>query len=144
VFAQELSLPLETNVYLKERNTYGLLNGLKYTTAQEKYPELMKLFDAQQFIPGSERYDDFIDRVTLLLEWIKQTADIGTTVYVTQGYLMTTIIEEFLGKVRKNITYGSYFVCEIVGNKLVFKEWKYMNSDNNTESQAKARKKFKN
>jgi len=119
---RELKLSVETSVFLKERNTYGLLNGLNYEYAREKYPDLVKLFDNQEFIPGSERYDDFIDRVGLLMDWVKGLNFEGTIVCVTQGYLVTTILEEFLGKTRDSLSHGSYFVCEIKGNKLVLNE----------------------
>lgn len=119
VLASELKVSVETNVFLKERNTYGLLNGLNHNLARKKYPELVKLFDKQEYIPGSERYDDFVDRVGILLDWIKSTAQSGATVYVTQGYVMTTILEEYLERTRKSIDFGGYFVCEIKGTKFV-------------------------
>lgn len=117
-----LNVKVTESVLLKERNTYGLLNGLTYEYAKEKYPNLVKLFDSQEFIPGSERYDDFVDRVGILIDWIKGLEYEGTVLCVTQGYLMTTILEEFLGKVRDSIGHGSYFVCEIKGNKLILSD----------------------
>lgn len=122
VFAQQLNLAVEESVFLKERNTYGLLNGLTYKIASEKYPELIRLFNNQEFIPGSERYDDFVDRVGLLLDWLKSLKFEGTIVCVTQGYLMTTVLEEYCGKIRDSIGHGSYFVCEIKGNKMILQE----------------------
>lgn len=119
---KELRLPVEELVYLMERNTYGLLNGLTYEYAKEKYPELVERFDAQEFIPGSERYDDFTERVEFLINFLSKLETKGTVLCVTQGYLMTVLLEEYLGKIREDISHGSYFVCELDGKKLKFIE----------------------
>ncbi len=114
----EMNIPIEELVYLMERNTYGLLNGLTKEYAKKKYPELVERFEAQEYIPGSERYDDFTERVGFLIEFLSKVKIEGTLLCVTQGYLMTTILEEYMGKIRDKITHGSYFVCELDGTKL--------------------------
>lgn len=119
---KEMKIPVEKLVYLMERNTYGLLNGLTKEHAKKKYPELVERFEAQEFIPGSERYDDFTERVAFLVEFLSKIEIKGTLLCVTQGYLMTTLLEEYLGKIRDKITHGSYFVCELDGTKLKFVE----------------------
>ena len=83
---------------------------------------MYKRYTAQEFIPGSERYDDFIERVKLLIADLGKVKTKGTLLCVTQGYLITTIIEEFLGQTRDTITHGSYIVCELKNGKLKLKE----------------------
>lgn len=137
------NLPVKRNVFLKERNTYGLLNGLNHKYATMKYPQLVKLYDSQEFIPGSERYDDFVDRVGLLINWVKGLNFEGTLLLVTQGYLMTTVLEEFLGKTRDSITHGSYFVCEIKSSKMILSDANGITFVNNSSNNMNVIKKFK-
>lgn len=122
LFAREmgkkLKLRVQENVYLKERNTYGLLNGLNSNYAKKVYPELYHKYENQEYIPGSERYDDFVERVGYLIKYLVSLKVKGTILCVTQGYLITTLIEEYLGYIREEIRYGSYIVCSVRNGEL--------------------------
>ena len=63
-----LNFPIETSVYLKERNTYGLLCGEKKDEAQEKYPELVAAYENDEPVLGYESYDFLLQRVRKLIE----------------------------------------------------------------------------
>ena len=144
VIADKLNLELTELVYLKERNTYGLLNGLNISKAKNKYPKLYKKFEAQEYIPGSERYDDFKERVDYLIKHLGRQKDSKTILCVTQGYLITTIIEEYLGHLRDQIHHGSYITCRLSNKKLVLIEKEDITFlDETKHYDAKKRKKFK-
>jgi len=131
-------------VYLKERNTYGLLNGLNINYAKKRYPEIYEKFQAQEFIPGSERYDDFIERVKMLIKFLSSNYNPGITLCVTQGYLMTTIIEEFIGLIRGEIGNGSYILTEINKEKIRLLESDRITFLNNEIFKTKKFKKVRN
>jgi broad specificity phosphatase PhoE len=116
-----LDIPVETDVYLKERNTYGILGGLSRKLANERYPELLKAYNAQEFIPGAERYEDFKKRMDTLLSRLLELP-YESILCVTHGYVITTIMEEFLGLNREEIKDGSYIGLKVVENKFEFLE----------------------
>jgi hypothetical protein len=67
----------------------------------------------------------------------------GTLLCVTQGYLITTIIETYLGLVRDTISHGSYLVCELVNGKLRLKtSYQITYLDNESEVKSRQNKKF--
>lgn len=119
IIGKILNLKVEEFIYLKERNTYGILCGLTKDKAKNQYPELTRLYNAQQYIPGSERYDDFKDRVELLLDKLIQSK-YQSVLCVTHGYLITTLMEEFLGLNREKIDDGSMLGLKIVNNKFEY------------------------
>lgn len=115
--------PVEEFVYLKERNTYGLLCGLSKRKARKNYPELVKAYNAQEFIPGAERYEDFKNRVDTLLTKLLQMK-YKSILCVTHGYLITTIMEEFLGLSREKIKDGAILGLKVEGKKYKVIEYK--------------------
>jgi len=116
IIASILHTPIKEYIFLKERNTYGILGGVKKDLARRLYPELIRAYNAQEFIPGAERYEDFKNRVdTLLRELIY--LPYKNILCITHGYLITTIIEEFLGLTREDIQDGCILVLRINNEK---------------------------
>lgn len=116
IIGKNLKIKVKTNVYLKERNTYGLLAGMSKDKARKKYPDLIRAYNAQEFIPGSERYDDFKNRMEILLKKLISNNQ-KQLLAVTHGFVITTIMEEFLGLNREKIGDGSYLGLEYKSGK---------------------------
>jgi len=89
-----LGIPVETFVYLKERNTYGLLCGENKEEAKKKYPELVAAYDKGEEVLGFEAYDFFLKRVKAALEKLTVTK-YQSIICVTHG--------KFLGALFKSI-----------------------------------------
>ena len=92
--SQVLGAPVETSVYLKERNTYGLLCGENKDEAKKNYPELVAAYDKGEEVLGYEAYDFFLKRVKVALEKLA-AAKYQAIICVTHG--------KFLGALFKNI-----------------------------------------
>jgi broad specificity phosphatase PhoE len=117
VISRELDVREEENSYLKERNTYGLLNGVNRDLAVEEYPELNAAYLSSAYIHGAERYKDCCLRVDALLKKIKELK-VENLLCVTHGHIITIIIEEHLGKIRNNVGNGSIIGIEIKENNM--------------------------
>ncbi|MBU0976527.1 MAG: histidine phosphatase family protein [Patescibacteria group bacterium] len=125
IIGKIIDVDVKELVYLKERNTYGILGGISKKTAKEDYPELLRSYNAQEFIPGAERYDDFKNRVETLIRKLLET-EYQRILCVTHGYLITTLIEEFLGLNRESIEDGCLLGLRSVGRKFEILETKNM------------------
>jgi len=123
IISKRLQVPYEQFVYLKERNTYGILGELSKKQARKKYPDLVKAYNAQEFIPGAERYEDFKNRVDLLLSKLLNLKH-KSILCVTHGYLITTVMDEFLGLHRENIEDGCFLGLELINGKFEYLESK--------------------
>lgn len=97
IIAKVLNLSVETFVYLKERNTYGLLCGLNKGEAQEKYPELVEAYESGQPVLGYEDYDFFLSRVKSLIELLRKF-DYESIICVTHGKLLKALLKDILGR----------------------------------------------
>ena len=95
VIGSELSIRCEENLYLKERNTYGLMSGMSKDVMKNEYPEIYEIFKKAGNMPGSERYDDFVLRIRRLLEKLLMLGK-KNVVCVTHGHLITVLIKEVL------------------------------------------------
>lgn len=126
LFSETLSFELghkaEDLVYLRSYNRFGLLSGVEVTTAKSKYPLLIKRLESNEYVPGSERYDDFIERQHLLLTHITESATTSneTILLFVDEYTLTILIEEFLGLIRNEIEEVAYLHCELENKTLSF------------------------
>lgn len=108
-FSNEFGVPIEKCVYLKERNTYGLLCGVNKIEAKEKYPELVLAYDEGKEVLGYEEYNFFVKRVKALIEYLaKINQDV---IAVTHGKMLGAILTEIIGK--KPIKIGDSCVIEM-------------------------------
>lgn len=146
LFAKELGgkmqCPVQNLMYLKERNTYGLLNGLSLKTAKLQYPELVEKYDKQQYITGSERYEDFIERLQLCTTYLSNLR-YKRVLCVTHGYFITTLLEEFLNKIRNTIGYGAYIVCDLTREHLKLLDYSNITFIENRKKETGRMKKFR-
>lgn len=99
-------------VYLKERNSYGLLCGLTRTEAREKYPELVEAFDKGEEVLGYESYDFFLKRVKKLLEKLAERPE-KTLLCVTHGKLLNAFFKDILKKPAKKFNDNCFAVTDL-------------------------------
>ena len=102
IISSALEVPLETFVYLKERNSYGLLCGVNKTEAKEKYPDLVSAFENGQEVLGYESYDFLLKRIKILTTKLAEMEK-KVIICVTHGKLLGAIYKNILHKETKNI-----------------------------------------
>lgn len=95
IISQTLSAPMQTLVYLKERNTYGLLCGENKDQAKEKYPELVKAYEKGEEVSGYEEYQFFLKRVRVMLKKLAVLPN-ESIICVTHGKMLKAIFEDIL------------------------------------------------
>ena len=72
LIAYELNIPIRECIYVKERNTYGLLCGMSKDDAKVEYPDLVEAYNNDEYVLASEREEDISERVKIALEKIKE------------------------------------------------------------------------
>jgi len=97
ILATRLALPIETFEYVKERNTYGLLCGMKKSDAKEKYPWLVEAYKNDEYVDGSERIEDIKTRAKKAFELLKSREETNLIV-VTHGNFLKAFMATVLGK----------------------------------------------
>lgn len=116
IISNTINLPVEINVYLKERNTYGLLCGVNKDEAKGKYPELVAAYEAGEKVLGYENYEFFLKRVRVLIEQLgKINQDI---ICVTHGKMLGAIFKDVLGREAKKIQESCLIEMELTEGKL--------------------------
>lgn len=95
--AQVLGIPMETDVYLKERNTYGLLCGENKDEAKIRYPELVTAYENGEEVWGYEPVEFLLGRMRILLDKLGQRQE-KSLICVTHGVFLKNLFKEFLQK----------------------------------------------
>jgi len=103
-------LPIESFVYLKERNTYGLLCGENKAEAKEKYPDLVKAYENDQPVHGYEPYDMFLTRVKEMVNKLC-LLNYKSVICVTHGKLLKALANDVMNK--KASEFGDNCVLEV-------------------------------
>lgn len=96
IIGDALKIPVEKSVYLKERNTYGLLSGENKKEARQKYPELTAAYEKGKEVLGYENYGFFLKRVRELIKKITNLKK-ETLVCVAHGKLLGALFKDILG-----------------------------------------------
>jgi broad specificity phosphatase PhoE len=117
IMSEGLKCRLEDCAYLKERNTYGLLSGVNKDLAKREYPNMVKAYQKEDYIPASEHYSDFKLRTNALIEYLRDLKH-ENVICVSHGYLITTIMDEYLKVFRKEIKDGSVLEIELSNNDI--------------------------
>lgn len=100
IIGEALEIPVENFVYLKERNTYGLLSGENKDEAKEKYPDLVEAYEKGENVLGYEDYHLFLKRVKVLMGKFTFFAP-KTLICVTHGKLLAALFKDILGREAK-------------------------------------------
>ncbi|PIS21254.1 hypothetical protein COY33_00165 [candidate division WWE3 bacterium CG_4_10_14_0_2_um_filter_42_7] len=97
IVSEKLNLPLEPFVYLKERNTYGLLCGEIKEEAQKKYSELVSAYENNEPVYGFEDYESFVLRIKELLRQLDKL-NLKSIICLTHGKLIKALLSDFSGQ----------------------------------------------
>lgn len=91
VVAKKLNLPLETEFDIRERNTYGIMTGMKKIEAAEKYPDLVEAVKkpASQ-VEGAELNSLFRKRVVDAVERIWARPEQKIMIFTHMGAMLAT------------------------------------------------------
>jgi 2,3-bisphosphoglycerate-dependent phosphoglycerate mutase len=117
VIAEDLALPLEVFEYAKERNTYGILSGMKKEDAKVKYPDLVAKLDAGEYVYGSETKDQLKERVEASLSILKGRSE-NNLIVVTHGKYLDCLINNFSNKKFVKAHDCGFVLTEVNGDKL--------------------------
>ena len=110
IFGQELGIRVEENLYLKERNTYGLASGMSKDVLKNDFPNLYEMYESGGVMPGSERYIDFVLRLDSLLKKLFNLS--GNILCVSHGHLMTVLLKEYFNQSYLKVTGGGGMVID--------------------------------
>ena len=97
IVGKELGASVKKWLYLKERNTYGLMSGEKKSEMEKDYPELFNSYENDEFVFGSERYEDLHERLTVMIKKLPELKK-DCILAVTHSKLLICLCKEFLGK----------------------------------------------
>ncbi len=116
ILSKDLDRELEVVNDLRERNFYGILTGMKKSTAKKKYPdEIKKLKSYKNTIEGAEDYGSFKKRVIEAFSNIA-ASDLRFVAVVTHGGPISCFFREVLKKGEfKNIDDCAFFEIEYDG-----------------------------
>ena len=115
--AKELGgLKVEKCVYLKERNTYGLLCGVNKVEALKKYPELVAAYDEGREVWGYEDYGFFVKRVRELVKYFGKINQ--NIIAVTHSKLLNALLTEVIGKKASKLNDGCLVEVELTEGKM--------------------------
>jgi broad specificity phosphatase PhoE/predicted XRE-type DNA-binding protein len=116
ILGQEMDVECKILQYLKERNTYGILCGINKDVAKQKYPDLVKAYKNEEYVLGSERYEDFVDRIELLFNYL-ETSSYNNIAAITHGKLISAIAKEYLDMKPDKLEDGCMLVVGIEDNE---------------------------
>ncbi len=95
ILSNNLKIPFQTLEYIKERNTYGLLSGMKKIDAVKKYPIQVKRLEKGKYVDGSERQEDLLIRIKKSLRMIEKSG-YKSVVVVTHGNYLKCVFEDIM------------------------------------------------
>jgi 2,3-bisphosphoglycerate-dependent phosphoglycerate mutase len=111
IIANELHLEVEVFEYLKERNLNGVLTGLVRSEAMKKYPEVVETHNRWEYVDGSERTEDFNNRVKNAIKYLLKM-EYSSLVAVTHGLFLKTFFKEKMNIDIKKVGDGGFILLE--------------------------------
>ncbi|MBU0579193.1 histidine phosphatase family protein [Patescibacteria group bacterium] len=122
IISNELGLKVKVFEYLKERNLNGVLTGLTRNEAREKYPKVVETHNRWEYVDGSERTEDFNNRVKNAIKYLLETK-YNSLVAVTHGLFLKAFFKEFLNIDVKKVRDGGFVLLEEKhGNFMILKK----------------------
>lgn len=119
IVGQELNVPVKEWLYLKERNTYGLMCGEKKSDMEKNYPELFNSYENGEFVLGSERYEDLHERLKVLIKKLSEFKK-DCILTVTHGKVLACLCKELLGEEIDKKDDCSFMEVELENSKLKY------------------------
>ena len=117
IMAKGLELITEMFEYAKERNTYGVLSGMKKEAAKESYPDQVDKLDKGEYVDGSERYEDLTVRVKKAVSLLEKSGR-ETVVVITHGNFLKCLFSEAMGKRLTKKEDAGWVLAELENNQL--------------------------
>lgn len=115
ILSSALHIPIELMEELKERNKYGFLQGMNKDEALVQYPDLaIKLYNGKP-IDGTERVEDFMQRVDKAFHSLRQM-DSEATVVLTHGGFLTHLFRSYFNIHIKKIHDAGFLLVEVKDN----------------------------
>ncbi|RJR28301.1 histidine phosphatase family protein [Candidatus Microgenomates bacterium] len=111
IIANQLHLEVEVFEYLKERNLNGVLTGLVRSEAKQKYPEVVETHNRWEYVDGSERTEDFNNRVKNAIKYLLNM-EYGSVVAVTHGLFLKAFFKEMMDLDIKKVGDGGFVLLE--------------------------------
>lgn len=111
IIASELGIDVEVFEYLKERNLNGVLTGLVRNEAKIKYPEVVETHNRWEYVDGSERTEDFNNRVKNAIKYLLKM-EYGSLIAVTHGLFLKAFFKEVMNKDIKKVGDGGFVLLE--------------------------------
>jgi broad specificity phosphatase PhoE len=115
ILSQKINIPVEVFPYVKERNSYGLLSGMEKDWVKHRYPDLVEALEQDNYVDGSERYDDLVSRVKTSIDLLTSNS-LQAIIVVTHGGYLKCFIQEILGKSLIKKEDGGMILIETNGN----------------------------
>lgn len=116
IIANELHLEMKVFEYLKERNLNGVLTGLVRSEAKNMYPEVVETHNRWEYVDGSERTEDFNNRVKNAIKYLLKM-EYSSLVAVTHGLFLKAFFKEVMNKDIKKVGDGGFVLLEENGGK---------------------------
>lgn len=118
IIAKALNLDMEIFELVKERNTYGILSGMKKDEAKNKYPEIVEAYDKGKYVIGSEREADTNERVKLAYQRLSQRPE-QNLIVVTHGNFIKALMPIALGKKLTKKEDGGFILIDTTSAKAI-------------------------
>jgi broad specificity phosphatase PhoE len=116
IISRELGIEMKVFEYLKERNLNGVLTGLTRKEAKEKFPELVEIHNKWEYVDGSEREEDFNNRVKNAIKYMLKM-EYNSLVAVTHGLFLKSFFKEMLNVDIKKVGDGGFVLLEVENGK---------------------------
>jgi 2,3-bisphosphoglycerate-dependent phosphoglycerate mutase len=111
IISNEIGIEIEVFEYLKERNLNGVLTGLVRSEAKEKYPDLVEIHNRWEYVDGSERTEDFNNRVKNAIKYLLEMK-YDSLIAVTHGLFLKTFFKELMDMNIKKVGDGGFVMVE--------------------------------
>jgi 2,3-bisphosphoglycerate-dependent phosphoglycerate mutase len=116
IISYQLDVEVKVFEYLQERNLNGVLTGLVRSEAKKKYPEQVKAHSRWEYVDGSERTEDFNNRVKNAIKILLQMK-YDSLVVVTHGLFLKTFFKEMMNINITRVGDGAFVLVEGQGDK---------------------------
>lgn len=112
ILSKGLGVKMQELLWIKERNTYGLLCGVNKDYAKKEYPDLWSDYEEGRYVAGQEREEDVKIRVKTAVEKLQATG-LKCVIAVTHGNFMKALMPELVGKTITKKEDGGFIVIDI-------------------------------
>lgn len=120
IISNIINVPLKVFPYVKEMNRNGILSAMNRDKAAEEYPDEYKKLMSNEYVLGSERVDDFQDRIKESIRLIELRKE-ENIIILTHGNFIRHLSKMYLDKETKHVGDGGFFLTELYNNNLKFK-----------------------